>query len=124
MEKKKELDKKYEYFWNNIGIDGIDIGKKIEKVVIAGGFDMKRYKSIYGVWSCDPEHVLLKEDENGEWVKYEEIKDYLCYTCLSVLNDKKVSQGEIIRKVVREELERAEERWYKRIQVRGLDEKI
>ena len=29
---------------------------------------MKRYKSIYGIWSCDPDHVLLKEDENGNLV--------------------------------------------------------
>ncbi len=65
MEEKKELDKEYEFFWNNIGLNGIDIEKK---VVIAGGLDMKRYKSIYGIWSCDPDHVLLKEDENGNLV--------------------------------------------------------
>ena len=90
--RKKELDKEYEFFWNHIGLNGIDIEKKIEKAVIGGGCNMKRYKSIYGVWSCDPEHVLLKEDENGEWVKYEEIKDYLCYTCLSVLNYEKINE--------------------------------
>ena len=33
---------------------------------------MKRYKSIYGIWSCDPDHVLLKEDENGNLVDIED----------------------------------------------------
>lgn len=27
---------------------------------------MKRYKKIEGIWSCDPNHILLNEDKGGE----------------------------------------------------------
>ena len=44
--RKKELDKEYEYFWNNITTNGIDSKKdEIEKVVIVG-FPPKEKKGI------------------------------------------------------------------------------
>ncbi len=52
----------------------------------------------------------LIENPQGLLVKYEDIKEYLCYTCLSILNEEKTSQEEIIRKIVIEELEKLEDR--------------
>ena len=69
---------------------------------------MKRYNYFWRLQGSKKGGFL--EEEDGEWVKYEEIKDYLCCTCLSVLNDKKISQGEIIKKIVREELKELEDR--------------
>ncbi len=74
---------------------------------------MKRYiqEPNYGIYGDERYNDnRMIEEKDGEWIKYEEIKDYLCCTCLSVLNDKKISQGEIVKKIVREELKELEDR--------------
>ena len=58
--RKKELDKKYEYFWNNVGINGID--SKKEKVVVVG-FPPK--KSIGDVVTLQ-NHISYWTDKSGK----------------------------------------------------------